>query len=127
TSSTSADPIRHSNGYRFFNNSHGYNGNGSNRHVYNYNSRFNRYSSFNISYSRNRNFQNNDIHGSRYSYRPYSNDGLSVRLNYGTGYIGTARAYNEGGYETKVGSSFVGPEAEEKLLAAMQTLLEVAP
>jgi hypothetical protein len=86
TSSTSADPIRHSNGYRFFNNSHGYNGNGSNRHVYNYNSRFNRYSSFNISYSTNRNFQNNDIHGSRYSYRPYSNDGLSVRLNYGTGY-----------------------------------------
>jgi hypothetical protein len=52
---------------------------------------------------------------------------LAAYGNYGTGYIGTARAYNEGGYETKVGSSFVGPEAEEKLLAAMQTLLEVAP
>jgi len=52
---------------------------------------------------------------------------LAAYGNYGTGYIGTARAYAEGGYETKVGSSFVSPEAEETLLAAMQTLLEVAP
>ena len=52
---------------------------------------------------------------------------LAAYGNYGTGYIGTARAYNEGGYETKVGSSFVGPEAEEELLAAMRNLLEVAP
>lgn len=47
--------------------------------------------------------------------------------NYGTGYIGTARAYDEGGYETAPTSSFVGPEAESKLLDAMRTLLEAAP
>jgi len=59
--------------------------------------------------------------------RPDLNVMLAAYGNYGTGYIGTAHAYNEGGYETKVGSSFVGPEAEEELLAAMRNLLEVAP
>jgi len=52
---------------------------------------------------------------------------LAAYGNYGTGYIGTAGSYREGGYETKVGSSFVGPEAEEKLLTAMRTLLEATP
>jgi hypothetical protein len=47
--------------------------------------------------------------------------------NYGPGYIGTARAYDEGGYETAPTSSFVGPEAEPLLLDAMRTLLESAP
>ncbi len=52
---------------------------------------------------------------------------LAAYGNYGTGYIGTARAYDEGGYETRVTSSFVGPQAEEALLGAMRTLLEVTP
>lgn len=47
--------------------------------------------------------------------------------DYGPGYIGTAIAYPQGGYETQVTSSFVGPEAEERLLAAIRTLLEAAP
>lgn len=52
---------------------------------------------------------------------------LAAYGNYGPGYIGTARAYDEGGYETAPTSSFVGPEAEPKLLDAMRTLLEAAP
>lgn len=46
--------------------------------------------------------------------------------DYGPGYIGTAEAYAQGGYEVEVRSSSVGPQAEEALTAAMQTLLEVA-
>jgi hypothetical protein len=52
---------------------------------------------------------------------------LAAYGNYGPGYIGTARAYDEGGYETAKTSSFVGPEAEPKLLDAMRTLLESTP
>ena len=47
--------------------------------------------------------------------------------DYGPGYIGTAVSYPQGGYETQVTSSFVGPEAEEPLLAAIRTLLEAKP
>ena len=47
--------------------------------------------------------------------------------DYGPGYIGTAVAYPQGGYETQVTSSFVGPDAEERLLAAIRTLLEATP
>jgi hypothetical protein len=47
--------------------------------------------------------------------------------DYGPGYIGTAAAYAQGGYEVEVRSSSVGPQAEEALTAAMQTLLEVQP
>lgn len=47
--------------------------------------------------------------------------------DYGPGYIGTAAAYPQGGYETQPTSSFVGPEAEEPLLAAIRTLLEAKP
>ena len=47
--------------------------------------------------------------------------------DYGPGYIGTAEAYAQGGYEVEVRSSSVGPQAEEALTAAMQTLLEVQP
>lgn len=44
--------------------------------------------------------------------------------DYGPGYIGTAAAYPEGGYETGVTSSNVSPEAEGVLLDAMRRLLE---
>jgi hypothetical protein len=47
--------------------------------------------------------------------------------DYGPGYIGTAAAYPQGGYETEPTSSFVGPEAEEPLLAAIRSLLEAKP
>ena len=49
---------------------------------------------------------------------------LAAYGNYGTGYIGTAVAYAQGGYETQVTSSFVGPDAEPLLMAAMRKLLE---
>jgi hypothetical protein len=44
--------------------------------------------------------------------------------DYGPGYIGTAAAYPEGGYETGVTSSNVSPESEGVLLDAMRRLLE---
>lgn len=47
--------------------------------------------------------------------------------DYGPGYIGTAVSYSQGGYETLVTSSFVGPDAEEPLLEAIRDLLEVRP
>lgn len=49
---------------------------------------------------------------------------LAAYGDIGPGYIGTATAYPQGGYEVEVTSSFVGPEAEEPLLAAIRTLLE---
>jgi hypothetical protein len=42
---------------------------------------------------------------------------------YGPGYIGTAAAYPEGGYETGPTSSNVAPEVEPVLMGAMKTLL----
>ncbi len=47
--------------------------------------------------------------------------------NYGPGYIGTAAAYPEGGYETGPTSSNVAPEVEQVLTSAMQKLLEKKP
>ncbi|MCC6882071.1 MAG: hypothetical protein IT576_07965 [Verrucomicrobiales bacterium] len=47
--------------------------------------------------------------------------------DYGPAYIGTAAAYPEGGYETGPTSSNVAPEAEQVLMGAMKTLLEVNP
>lgn len=44
--------------------------------------------------------------------------------DYGPWYIGTARAYTEGGYETEPRSSNVGPEAEAVLLGAIRKLLK---
>ena len=44
--------------------------------------------------------------------------------NYGPGYIGTAAAYPEGGYETGPTSSSVAPEVEPVLMNAMRNLLE---
>jgi hypothetical protein len=46
--------------------------------------------------------------------------------DYGPGYIGTAGAYAQGGYEVLPTSSFVGPEAEASLLEAIGELIEVA-
>lgn len=45
--------------------------------------------------------------------------------DYGTGYIGTAKAYEEGGYETSGKASKVAAESEEVLLGAIHTLLKV--
>ena len=44
--------------------------------------------------------------------------------DYGPWYIGTAQAYEEGGYETQPRSSNVGPSAEAVLMAAMRALLK---
>ena len=44
--------------------------------------------------------------------------------DYGPGYIGTAAAYRQGGYETSPKASNVTPEAEQVLMAAMKKLLE---
>ena len=42
---------------------------------------------------------------------------------YGPGYIGTAAAYPEGGYETGLNVSSVAPEVESVLMGAMRKLL----
>jgi hypothetical protein len=44
--------------------------------------------------------------------------------DYGPWYIGTAKAYEEGGYETSPGATNVGPEAEPVLMAAITRLLK---
>jgi hypothetical protein len=44
--------------------------------------------------------------------------------DYGPGYIGTARSYEEGGYETAPTSSNVAPESEEILLNALSEILK---
>jgi hypothetical protein len=44
--------------------------------------------------------------------------------DYGPWYIGTAKAYEEGGYETSPGATNVGPEAEPVLRAAISRLLQ---
>jgi len=44
--------------------------------------------------------------------------------DYGTAYIGTERAYSEGGYETEPRSSNVAPSVEGVLMEGMQKLLE---
>jgi hypothetical protein len=47
--------------------------------------------------------------------------------DYGPGYIGTAAAYPEGGYETSPRSSNVAPEVEPVLMGAIRKLLAAAP
>jgi hypothetical protein len=47
--------------------------------------------------------------------------------DYGPGYLGTAAAYPEGGYETAPTSSSVAPEVETVLMNAMRSLLEEKP
>ncbi|MCO5052792.1 MAG: hypothetical protein M9920_10860 [Verrucomicrobiae bacterium] len=45
--------------------------------------------------------------------------------DYGAGYIGTAKAYDEGGYETGPEASNVAPEVEAVLMGGMRNLLDV--
>ncbi len=47
--------------------------------------------------------------------------------DYGPGYIGTAVAYEQGGYETSPASSNVAPEVEGVLLSAVRKLLQGGP
>jgi hypothetical protein len=44
--------------------------------------------------------------------------------DYGMGYIGTAEAYKQGGYETGIDASYVAPEVEEVLMNAIGKLLK---
>ena len=43
--------------------------------------------------------------------------------DYAPAYVGTAIAYDQGGYETSPSSSNVSPEVEEVLMSAMRKLL----
>jgi hypothetical protein len=52
------------------------------------------------------------------------NVAMAAYGDYGPGYIGTARAYDEGGYETSPRASRVAPAVETALLDAMRKLLE---
>lgn len=56
--------------------------------------------------------------------RPDLHVAMAAYGEYGPGYIGTAAAYSEGGYETSAGASNVTPEAEQILTQAMRKLLE---
>lgn len=47
--------------------------------------------------------------------------------DYGPGYIGTAIAYEQGGYETSPASSNVAPEVEEVLMSALRKVLGATP
>lgn len=59
--------------------------------------------------------------------RPDLNVMMAAYGNYGPGYIGTAAAYPEGGYETGPGSSNVAPEVEKVLNDVMLRLLGSKP
>lgn len=56
--------------------------------------------------------------------RPDLRIAMAAYGDYGPAYIGTAKAYEEGGYETEPRSSFVAPEVESVLLAAIGRLLK---
>jgi hypothetical protein len=56
--------------------------------------------------------------------RPDSFVAMAAYGDYGPWYIGTARAYEEGGYETEPRSSNVAPESEEILMTAVRKLLK---
>lgn len=55
--------------------------------------------------------------------RPDLHVSLAAYGDYGPGYIGTAAAYPEGGYETSERASNVAPETEPILMGAMKQLL----
>jgi hypothetical protein len=59
--------------------------------------------------------------------RPDLHVAMAAYGDYGPGYIGTAAAYPEGGYETSARASDVAPEVEEVLTAAIKQLLGVQP
>ena len=56
--------------------------------------------------------------------RPDLHVAMAAYGDYGPGYIGTERAYAEGGYETAPRSSSVAPAVEKVLMDGMQTLLQ---
>src|SRR5207248_7415620 len=56
--------------------------------------------------------------------RPDLRVAMAAYGDYGPAYIGTAIAYEEGGYETTPPASNVGPAAEAELLRAMRKLLK---
>lgn len=56
--------------------------------------------------------------------RPDLKIAMAAYGDYGTGYIGTAIAYEEGGYETKPESSFVAPAVETVLTEGIRKLLQ---
>jgi hypothetical protein len=56
--------------------------------------------------------------------RPDLKVAMAAYGEYGPGYIGTAAAYVEGGYETQARTTNVGPEAEGILMGAMKKLLQ---
>ena len=55
--------------------------------------------------------------------RPELNVTMAAYGDYGTSYIGTERAYSEGGYETEPRSSKVAPEVESVLIRGIRKLL----
>lgn len=57
--------------------------------------------------------------------RPDLKVAMAAYGDYGPGYIGTAAAYDQGGYETSANASNVAPESEAVLMNAMKSLLEV--
>lgn len=59
--------------------------------------------------------------------RPDLHVALAAYGDYGPGYIGTAAAYPEGGYETSPRASDVAPEVEQVLTDAMKQLLAEKP
>jgi len=58
------------------------------------------------------------------SLRPDLHVSLAAYGDYGPGYIGTAAAYPEGGYETSARASNVAPEVEAILMNAVKKLLD---
>ena len=59
--------------------------------------------------------------------RPEAFVAVAAYGDYGPGYIGTAAAYAEGGYEVGTGVSRVSPEVESVLTHAVQGLLSASP
>lgn len=59
--------------------------------------------------------------------RPNSLVAVAAYGDYGPWYIGTAIAYEQGGYETGPSASNVAPETEAVLMAAIQKLLKPSP
>ena len=57
--------------------------------------------------------------------RPKLNVAMAAYGDYGPFYIGTERAYSEGGYETQPRSSNVAPEVEPILMQAIRHLLSM--
>jgi hypothetical protein len=56
--------------------------------------------------------------------RPDLNVTMAAYGDYGPAYIGTAKSYEQGGYEVSERATNVGPEAEAILMGAMKKLLE---